>query len=228
MFPQISKRVKIFALPSFLCVLLFVGGLYLYHQHTASPVQERVYVVPERSERQPATTFQTAPVHSTSHTYAAEEPPYENTDSAHDYQSEVAAGVGESESFVVDDSAPEDISSTSNMPDAEKARIDDLAAQVEKLTNAICNKYPEIVQLTTVSSAEFDELYPTVEDRVELEQRLEKAHREFLFEFRSLFLQLPADVREESLSEAHDHFTAYMGEGMADAIMTEVRSQLGL
>ena len=230
MFPKMSKRAKVSSLIGFPFLLLLVGAIYLYYQHTAVPVQERIYEVPERSERQtapPPTVFQRTPVHSTLHTSTAEEPHHGDIDTAHDHESDTSASTEVSNLFPIEASFPAEPVLTEGTHDAEQARIADLEAQVEKLTNAIGDKYPEIALLATVSPAEFDELYPTPEERIELAQTLEKAHGEFLRDFRSLFSQLPAAVRAEALTEAHDHFTTHMGQGMADAIMKEVRSQLG-
>ena len=229
MFQKMTKRTKVSVLLGILCVLFLAGGIYLYQRHTTETVQERIYVVPEQSERQaapPPTTLQRTLVYSPAHTYADDETHHGDIDSEHDHEFDASAGAAESDSFVTDDLITEDIDSGTHVHDAEQARIDNLVAQVEKLTSAINEKYPEITLLATVSPTEFDELYPTPEEQIELAQTLEKARGEFLGEFRSLFSQLPPDVREKALDGAHDHFTTYMGQGMADAIMTEVRSLL--
>ena len=54
-----------------------------------------------------------------------------------------------------------------------------------------------------------------------------EAQREFLREFRGLFLKLPSAVRADALVRAHDHFTEHLGQETADIIMKEVRSLLG-
>lgn len=88
MFLKMTKGVQVSAWLGILCVLLLAGGIYLYHQHTGEPVQERIYGVPERSARQTAptpTAFQRAPVHSTPHPHAAEEPHHGDIDTAHNH-----------------------------------------------------------------------------------------------------------------------------------------------
>jgi hypothetical protein len=230
MFPKIVKRAKVSALLGLLCLLLLVGAIYLHYQHTAAPVQERIYGVPERSERQavqPATAFQQPPVHSTAHTHVAEAPHHGDIDSAHDHESDTSAPADAPDLFLLETSFPEEPLPTESAHDAEEARLAELALQIENLVAAHNEKYPELVQLVTVTPAEFDELYPTPEDRKELAELAEKARVAYLSEFSSLFSQFPADMREKALAEAHDHFTTYMGQGMADAIVTEVRSLLG-
>ena len=230
MFPKMTRRTKVPALLGLLCLLLLVGAIYLHYQHTAAPVQERIYGVPERSERQavqPATAFQQPPVHSTAHTHVAEAPHHGDIDSAHDHESDTSAPADAPDLFLLETSFPEEPLPTESAHDAEEARLAELALQIENLVAAHNEKYPELVQLVTVTPAEFDELYPTPEDRKELAELAEKARVAYLSEFSSLFSQFPADMREKALAEAHDHFTTYMGQGMADAIVTEVRSLLG-
>ena len=230
MFPKMTRRTKVPALLGLLCLLLLVGAIYLHYQHTAAPVQERIYGVPERSERQavqPATAFQQPPVHSTAHTHVAEAPHHGDIDSAHDHESDTSAPADAPDLFLLETSFPEEPLPTESAHDAEEARLAELALQIENLVAAHNEKYPELVQLVTVTPAEFDELYPTPEDRKELAELAEKARVAYLSEFSSLFSQFPADMREKVLAEAHDHFTTYMGQGMADAIVTEVRSLLG-
>ena len=230
MFPKIVKRAKVPALLGLLCLLLLVGGIYLYHRHTTATVQERIYVVPEWSERQaaqPATAFQRAPVHSTPHTPVSEDPNHKHLEDAHNHESDASTTTDVSYLFLTETSFPEEPLPTESAHDAEEARLAELALQIENLVAAHNEKYPELVQLVTVTPAEFDELYPTPEDRKELAELAEKARVAYLSEFSSLFSQFPADVREKALAEAHDHFTMYMGQGMADAIVTEVRSLLG-
>ena len=229
MFPKMTRRTKVPALLGLLCLLLLVGAIYLHYQHTAAPVQERIYGVPERSERQavqPATAFQQPPVHSTAHTHVAEAPHHGDIDSAHDHESDTSAPTDAENHFLTETEFSEEPLHTESAVDVEQVRIAGIASQIEKLGIALNEKYPEIARLATVSPAELEELYPTPEDRQALAELGQKVLAEFTDEFRSLFSQLPADVQEDSLAEAHDHFTTYMGRGMADAIMTELRSRL--
>ena len=228
MFQKMTKHTKVSVLIGILCVPLFAGGIYLYYQHTAETVQERIYEMPERSERQAAQpAFQPAPVHSTPHLHAAEAPHHGDVDSAHEHESNTSAPINASDRFLTETEFSEEPLPTGSADDAEEARIASIASQIEKLGIALNEKYPEIAQLATVSPAELEELYPTPEDRQELAELGQKVLAEFTGEIRSLFSQLPADVREDSLAEVREHFTTYMGQEMAEAIMTELRSRLG-
>lgn len=98
MFPKMSKRAKVSSLIGFPFPLLLVGVTYLYHQHTTVPVPERIYEVPERSERQtasPPTVFQRTPVHSAPYSHAAEEPHHGEIYAADDHESDADAGEHE-------------------------------------------------------------------------------------------------------------------------------------
>ncbi len=228
MFQKMTKHTRGTVLLGVLCVPLLAGGIYLYYQHTVDPMQKRVYVVPERSERptaQPA--FQPAPVHSTPHLHAAEVPHYEDTDSAHEHESDTAAPTDTSDRFLTETEFSEEPLTPESAVDVEQVRIAGIASHIEKLGLALNKKYPEIALLATVSPAELEELYPTPEDRQKLAELGQKALAEFTGEIRSLFLQLPADVQEDSFDEAREHFTTYMGQEMADAIMKELRSRIG-
>ena len=228
MFSKIAKRAKVSVLFGILCVLFLAGGIYFYHQHTGETVQERVYLVPEQSERQaapPSMALQRTLVHSPPHTHT-EEPYHGEIDLAEYHESDTSESTDASDFFLTEASFSEEPLSTESADDAEQSRIDDIESQLEKIVAAQNKKYPEIAQLAIISPSELEELYPTPEDRQELAELGRKAQAEFMSEFRSLFLQLPADMREDSLAEARRHFTTYMGQGMADAIMKELRSRL--
>ena len=227
MFEKMTKRTKVSVLLGILCVLFLAGGIYFYHQHTAETVQERVYLVPEQSERQaapPLMALQRTLAPSTLHLYAPEE--LHHRDTAHEHESDTAALTDASDPSLIETEFSEESLTPESAVDVEQARIAGIASQIEKLGRALNEKYPEIAQLATVSPAELEELYPTPEDRQALAELGQKALAEFTGEIRSLFLQLPADVREDSLAEVREHFTTYMGQEMADAIMNELRSRL--
>lgn len=104
--------------------MLLIGGFYLYQQHTVVPVQERIYEIPERSERQATPlplAFQQTPVRSTSPPDVSEIHNHRHLEASDEHESVVSAKATESDSFVTDDSAIEDISSASLVHD----RVDD-------------------------------------------------------------------------------------------------------
>ncbi len=228
MFPKMAKYTKGSVLLGVLCVPLLAGGIYLYHQHTAEPVPERIYVVPERSESpsvQPEPAFQPVPAHTTS-TSAAAGSYDEDLDAAddHDYEPDTFSNGGDvfltelSEDPVLSESAFDAAA-------AEEAHIAEIGLQIEKLTEAHYEKYPELLELANLSRAEIEALSPL--EQSELGKIGREAQREFLREFRGLFLKLPSAVRADALVRAHDHFTEHLGQETADIIMKEVRSLLG-
>ena len=225
MFPKMTKRVKGLGGFGLLGLLLVVGGLYLYHQHTDETVQERIYVVPERSESpavQPEPAFQTVPAHTPITSAAAVS--YDEVLSAaddHDYESDVFSDGGDV--FLTEIS--EDPVLSESTFDAEEVRIAEIGLQIEKLTEAHYEKYPELLEFANLSRAEIEALSPL--ERSELGKIGREAQREFLREFRGLFLQMPSAVRADALVQAHDHFTGHLGRETADIIMKEVRSLLG-
>ena len=220
MFPRIGF--------GFLGLLLVVGGIYLYHQHTAETVQERIYGVPERSESpavQPELVFQPVQAH-TAPTSAAAESYDEDLSAAHDhdYKSDTFSDGGDG--FLTEISEDPVLSeSVFDAAAVEEARIAEIGLQIEKLTEAHYEKYPELLEFANLSRAEIEALSPL--ERSELGKIGREAQREFLREFRGLFLQLPSAVRADVLVHAHDHFTGHLGQETADIIMKEVRSLLG-
>lgn len=62
MFPKMTKHTQRGSLLGILCVPLLAGGIYLYYQHTAETVQERIYEVPERREAQNVDIVMTLPL----------------------------------------------------------------------------------------------------------------------------------------------------------------------
>lgn len=228
MFPKMTKRTKGGVLLGILCVPLLAGGVYLYHQHTVEPVQERIYVVPERSESpavQPEPAFQPVPAHTAS-TSAAAVSYDENLDAAHnhDYESET---FSDGNNVFLTEISEESVLAESafDAAAAEEARIVEIGLQIEKLTEGHYKKYPELLEFANLSRAEMEALSPL--ERSELGKIGREAQREFLREFRGLFLELPSAVRTDALVYAHDHFTGHLGRETADIIMKEVRSLLG-
>ena len=111
---------------------------------------------------------------------------------------------------------------------SDEDKLADIEAQVEILTTQIHEKYSELLAISSMSPKEFNELYPTSEDRIELAKRAQKAQAEFMQSLRPLFLQLPADVREDNLLAAREYFVKNLGTEAADMIMTELRAHLKL
>ncbi len=230
MFPKTTRRAKDTVLIGILCIPILAGGIYLYYQNTGETVQERIYVVPERSESpkvQPDPAFQPADAHTVPASAAAVSYDEDfSTADDHDYEPDTSSDGGDV--FLTEISEGPVLSEIAfDAAAAEEARIAGIASQIEKLGIALNEKYPEIAQLATVSPAELEELYPTSEDRQELAELGQKVLAEFTGEIRSLFLQLPANVQEDSFDEVREHFTTYMGQEMADAIMKELRSRMG-
>lgn len=230
MFPKMTKRTKDTVLIGILCIPILAGGIYLYYQNTGGAVQERIYVVPERSgspKVQPDPAFHSVDAYTVPASAAAMSYDEDfSTADDYDYESDTSSDGGDV--FLTETSeAPVLSESAFDAAAAEEARIAGIASQIERLGIALNEKYPEIAQLATVSPAEFEELYPTPEDRQALADLGQKALAEFTGEIRSLFLELPLDVREDSFAEVREHFTTYMGQDMAAAIMTELRSRMG-
>ena len=228
MFPKMTKRVKGLGGFGFLGLLLVVVGGYLYDQYTAEMVEERIYVVPERSERtavQPEPVFQPVPTHTapTSATAVASDEDLSAADD-HDYEPDTFSDGGDV--FLTEISEDPALSESAfDAVDAEEARIAEIGLQIEKLTEAHYEKYPELLEFANLSRTEMEALSPL--ERSELGKIGREAQREFLREFRGLFLQLPSAVRADALVYAHDHFIGHLGQEAADIIMKEVRSLLG-
>ena len=226
MFPKMTKWVKGLGGFGLLGLLLFIGGGYLYDQYTTEMVEERIYVVPERSERtavQPEPAFQPVQAH-TRPTSAPAVSYDENLFAADDYESDTFSDGGDV--FLTEISEDPVLSESAfDAATAEETRIVEIGLQIEKLTAAHYEKYPELLEFANLSRAEIEALSPL--ERSELGKIGREAQREFLREFRGLFLQLPPYAKEAALDGAHDHFTEHLGRETADMIMKEVRSLLG-
>ena len=176
-----------------------------------------------RKGRHHQTAFQQDTAHSTTQTPAAASQPHEHDHYTRDHESMLSDDFDDPDFYLSsDDSELEDITS----PAREEDKLAYITSQMEKLVTAHNEKYPELVGITTVSPAEFDELYPTPEDRRNLAELAQKAQKEFMGDFRNLFSQLPADVREENLSAAREILAESIGAAAADAVMSEIRSRL--
>ena len=147
---QNDKRVKGLGGFGLLGLLLVVGGLYLYHHHTAETVQERIYVVPERSESpavQPEPAFQSAPVH-TATTSAAAVSYDEDLSAADDHDYESDAFSDRADVFLTEISEDPVLSeSTFDPAAAEEARIVEIGLRIEKLTEATTKNIPNSLSL---------------------------------------------------------------------------------
>ena len=103
-----------------------------------------------------------------------------------------------------------------------------LVEQFNELNDWFAETYTDLNAVSTMTSEEFLEVYPTAETQEALQERARAAQSVLFGRLRDLFAEVPAPVAKEALSVANEHFTQLWGTETADMIIMEIRTELGL
>ncbi len=100
--------------------------------------------------------------------------------------------------------------------------------QIGILGYQMAEKYPEIARIAHLTPDEYDTLYSTDEAKDAILELALQAKDEFFADFQELFLMLPRDVGEAILNDTYKLFAKNWGSEQADAIISNIRAEMGL
>ena len=90
------------------------------------------------------------------------------------------------------------------------------------------NKYPELVEISKMSRADFDAKYRTPESRSAIGKKAQEANTEFTSQLRAIIQQWPEDIKEEGFSQFRQQFTELWGAEAAEVVIKKLRADLGM
>jgi hypothetical protein len=99
---------------------------------------------------------------------------------------------------------------------------------LEDLDRRFAEKYPELLEISTMTKEDFFEAYPTHESQQALLERVQSAQPEMFSELHAVFSQIPREIVEDILSEANAYFIQQWGAETADQVMNQLRRELEL
>ncbi|MYK23745.1 hypothetical protein F4054_15995 [Candidatus Poribacteria bacterium] len=99
---------------------------------------------------------------------------------------------------------------------------------LEDLDRRFAEKYPELLEISTMTKEDFFEAYPTAESQQALLERVQRAQPEMFAEINAVFSLIPREIVEDILSEAKAYFIQQWGSETANQVMSQLRRELGL
>ena len=210
-------------------LILSVGVAFYIHQRrkpapepikiykTVTPLPKRV--PPAKSQNVQAAPTEVPPIEAphAGHNHAPHE---------HNYDVETLP----TETPVVD--TVNDTSPTPENSSLSEAEIDEWMTSImetlEDLDRRFAEKYPELLEISTMTKEDFFEAYPTAEAQQALLSRVQQAQPEIFAELHAVFSQIPREIVEDILSEANAYFIQQWGTETADQVMNQLRRELEL
>ena len=192
---QFAKR---FAAGSIAIVLLAIGGLLFWHSNQTPPEPITIYkAVPSSKIKQRQLSTPSETTGSASHTH--------HPDDGHHHEPvspERSTDVAEIRK-VFDDEAPTDILALTDADIAElehealHAKIERIGKEFKAILAEINEKYPEAIEVMSISHEELHKRYPTQASRDALNERLDQMRDAFKERAIQLLSELPTETQLE-------------------------------
>lgn len=219
------------------CILLSIGALTLFRDNTPAHKPIKIYK-PQQIPRRTSPPQHTHHEVDIGHTHDEEDiretfseaiPP-ETT--AEDIASEVMTTE-----------APHSMPSRPDTQDAKNTEQTDETSSIEELhytlheymlivAEEINEKYPDIIELSSLTLEEVEERYPTEADLDALGERVSQFEAEYIEKIRHIFKGLIASGHSNELvnsfSQMRKNFRSNWGDEAADRIMDEFERKIGL
>ena len=220
---QHEKRfARWFAVGSTAFVLLAIGGLLFWYSNQTPSEPITIYkTVPssEIKQQQPSTPKTIGSVSQTHH----HEPvsPEMSTDTSK---------IGE----VLDDETPTDISALTDADidelehEALHAKIERIGKEFESILAEINEKYPEAIEVMSLSHEELHKRYPTQSARDALNERLDQMRDAFKERAIQLLSELPTETQLEYIIRIDEQISKTHGDEAANEMTAELLDKLKL
>lgn len=218
---------RIVTLCLFLLLSISVG--FYFHERSKPPlapikIYKAVTPLPKRVPPTKSRNVQAAPTKAP----PVEDPEAEHDHAPHDHNHDMEKSPAET--HLVDTTGtnvptPED----SSLSEAEIEQwVTSIMGTLEDLDRRFMEKYPELLEISTMTKEDFFETYPTHEAQQALLERVQRAQPEMFAEIRAVFSQIPREIVEDILFEAETYFIQQWGNETADQVMNQLRRELGL
>ncbi|RKU12610.1 hypothetical protein C6503_16935 [Candidatus Poribacteria bacterium] len=226
MFRTIKGRIVTF------CIFLILSiGVAFYIQEKNKPAPEpiKIYKVttpyPKRVPPAKSGSVKAVPTKA---------PPVENPHAGHNHPPSNHNHDAETlptETFAVD-TIDTDVPTLTESQSLSDAEIDEWVTSImetlEALDRKFAEKYPELLEISTMTKEDFFEAYPTHESQQALLERVQRAQPEMFAEISAVFSQIPREIVEDILSEAKAYFIQQWGTETAEQVMSQLHRELGL
>ena len=213
------------------CVFLILSvgvTFYIHEKNKSAPEPIKIYKTttpyPNRATAAKSQSVKAGPI---------EVPPVEDPHAGHNHPPQDQSHDAETlptETPVVDTAnntppTPED----SSLSDEEiEEWVTTVMETLEDLDRRFAEKYPELLEISTMTKEDFFEAYPTAESQQALLERVQRAQPEMFAEISAVFSQIPREIVEDILSEAKAYFIQQWGSETANQVMSQLRRELGL
>lgn len=210
-------------------LILSVGVAFYVHQRSKPPLKpikiyKAVTPLPKRVPSAKSQNVQAVPPEVPS----VEDPHAGHDHALHDHNHEEEKSPTETPIVDTADNilpTPED----SSLSDKEIDEwLTSIMETLEDLDRRFMEKYPELLEISTMTKEGFFEAYPTAEAQQALLDRVQQAQPEMFAEISTVFSQIPHEIVEDILLEAETYFTQQWGTETADQVMNQLRRELGL
>lgn len=226
MFGTVKGRIVMFCV----FLILSVGVAFYVHKQNKPPSEPiKIYKVttpyPKRVPPAKSGSVKVVPT---------EVPPVENPHAAHnhpphDHNHDEAALPNETPAV---DTTDTDVPMPKESQSLSDAEIDEWVTSImetlEALDRKFAEKYPELLEISTMTKEDFFEAYPTHESQQALLERVQRAQPEMFAEISAVFSQIPREIVEDILSEAKAYFIQQWGTETAEQVMSQLHRELGL
>ena len=219
-----KQFAKWFAAGGIASVLLAIGGLLFWHSNQTPPEPITIYkTVPssEIKQRQPSTLETTG---SASHAHH----PYDG----HAHES-ISPEVSTDDTVL----AKTDRTSALELTDADlaalehealHAKIERIGKEFEAILVEINEKYPEAIEVMSISHEELHKRYPTQASRDALNERLDQMRDAFKERAIQLLSELPTEMQLEYIIRIDEQISKNHGDEAANEMTAELLDKLKL
>lgn len=222
---------KILTLSIFL--ILAVGVAFYIHEQNR-PAQEPIRIYK-------ATTPAPKPVKSATsqrvEVTPTEVPTFKNPHAGHNHPPhDYNHNTHEEKTLPIEIPVADTTNNTSPTPEEPQSRSDEeiekwvtsVREMLEDLDRRFMEKYPEALQISSMTKEEFFEAYPTPESQQALADRMERIQPEIFAELRAVYSALPIEIVDDILSSTKERLIQTMGYDTADLLIRQLRRELGL
>ncbi len=227
---QEKRFAQWFAAGGVASVLLAIGALLFWHSNQKPPEPIKIYKdtpgtpVTQRKSDSPAGTQQKS--ESVSHVH--------HLDDGHPHEN-VAPNI--IETAPVDAASNDEISQDLEVIDADPTELEHAALhatlervrkEFENLLLEIKEKYPEAIEMLSISHKELHKRYPTQASRDALNERLDQMRTDFKDRAIQLLSELPPNIQLEYIIQIDEQISKTHGDEAANQMTAELLSKLKL
>lgn len=100
--------------------------------------------------------------------------------------------------------------------------------QLQDILEQLESKYPELVEISKMSRADFDAKYRTPEARNAIGKKAQEANTVFTSQLHAIIQEWPEEMKEEGITQFRQKFTDLWGAEAAEVVIKKLRADLGM